>query len=117
MWNPCYGDKNGIVNVSLNIPAKNGEKYSFVRKTVDEKTCNPLKAWHELGEPASLTANQKEIILDASKPFVEVESVVAEDGVVRLDNAVLENGVVYFELLPVTENNDRGYNYERALKA
>ena len=117
MWNPCYGDKKGTINVCLDIPAEDEEKYCLVKKTVDENTCNPLKAWHELGEPAALTAEQKEIILEVSGPFVETEGVKAKAGVIRLDNTVTENGVVYFELLQIKKNNDRGYDYERALMA
>ena len=78
---------------------------------------NPLRAWHELGEPGALTAEQKEIILEVSGPFVETECVKAKAGVIRLDNTVTENGVVYFELLQIKKNNDRGYDYERALRA
>ena len=48
---------------------------------------------------------------------METECVKAEAGVIRLDNTVTENGVVYFELLQIKKNNDRGYDYERALMA
>lgn len=117
IWNPCYGDKAGAIEVNITIPAESGEKYSLVKKTVDEKTCNPLKAWHELGEPAALSTEQKEIILDAAKPFTEVDGILAENNVIRLYNSVSENGVIYFELSPVVKNNDRGYDYDRALNA
>ena len=86
MWNPCYGDKKGTINVCLDIPAEDEEKYCLVKKTVDENTCNPLKAWHELGEPAALTAEQKETVsythLDVYKrqPTVERRTALAATG-------------------------------------
>ena len=92
---------------------------NFINSLIQYSSLTP----HTAGPPtlkresSSFTAEQKEIILEVSGPFVETECVKAKAGVIRLDNTVTENGVVYFELLQIKKNNDRGYDYERALRA
>ena len=84
-------------------------------QTVDEETCNPLKVWHDLGEPSSLNQAQIDLLRRSAVPFVQTERKTAEDKKVSVQVAIRPNGVVYFEVAPVTGGGDRGYDYRRVM--
>ncbi|MDE7298133.1 MAG: xylan 1,4-beta-xylosidase [Lachnospiraceae bacterium] len=57
-WN-CSRVRTGReLELGISLPAEVSGEYALVTKTVDEKTCNPLKLWHDLGEPSSLDEKQ-----------------------------------------------------------
>lgn len=94
--------------------AKDAE-YIIVSKIVDETTCNPLKMWHEMGEPSSLTPAQKELLKEAANPFVCSENTCTENGILTVEQRIEEFGVIYFECTKVNRTNDRGYSYSRSI--
>ena len=98
---------------SFAFPAE-GE-YTLITKTVDEETCDPLKMWHDMGEPANLTKAQKELLRAAAKPLYGSAVISAEQGSADISVTVRRNGVVYFELSPRTFTPDRGYNYDKVI--
>ena len=65
--------------MEFTFPAEQ-EEYCFLTKTVDEETCNPLKVWHDMGEPANLSEEQTKLIRESSRPFVKTERKKQEDG-------------------------------------
>lgn len=108
-WNICekkedYKDKE--LSVSLILPS--GE-YSFVSHIVDETTCNPLKVWHDLGEPSSLNEEQIKLLQNAATPLVTSKR-LSSDGKAGLEFTVKPNGVIYFEIKKSELKPDRGYN-------
>lgn len=103
------------LNLQIAIPSKVSAKYTLITKTVDEKTCNPLKVWHDLGEPANPDYNQFELIRENDKPFVRTSVVESTDGKISLDFEVEEFGLMYFELRGFELKPDRGYDYERVM--
>lgn len=100
--------------LEFTFPAEQ-EEYCFLTKTVDEETCNPLKVWHDMGEPANLSEEQTKLIRESSRPFVKTERKKQEDGNICVELPVNENGVVYFELNAGKVNQDRGYDYDRVV--
>lgn len=90
-------------------------EYIIVSKIVDEETCNPLKMWHEMGEPSSLSPYQKELLKEAANPFVHSENKHTENGILTVEQKVEEFGVVYFECIKVNRSGDRGYSYSRSV--
>lgn len=114
LWNSGRVREGKELSLSFKIPAK-GE-FCLITKTVDEKTCNPLKVWHDLGEPRSLSQEQKELLQASAYPAVHTGRITA-DGEIELKFELEEFGVKYFELRPAPLTPDRGYNYERAIKA
>ncbi len=90
--------------------------YTLVTKTVDEHTCDPLKVWHDLGEPSSPDDEQMELLRSSDKPFIETRLIEAGDGKARFDINVEEFGLVYFELKLVKICPDRGYDYDRVMR-
>ena len=106
------------------------QEYTLVTRTVDEECCNPLKLWHDLGEPHYLTDEQKKFLKDAAKPLISSNIVAADFSgnvsetasgkasdviVAEFDITVKKNGVVYFELNERVFTPDRGYDYERVV--
>lgn len=104
-WNLCV-EECETLDININLPCGEGE-YVLISKTVDEENCNPLKAWHDLGEPSSPTKKQLELILSCSKPLCKTHG--SSDGKVSLQ--LRPNAVIYFEFSKITMKNDRGYDY------
>ncbi len=107
-WNVCekkpdYASKA----LELMIDLDDGE-YTLLKKTVDEKTCNPLKVWDDLGQPRSLSDEQVKLLREAAKPFVETDTLTANKGL-SFEINLTPNGVVYFEIKKLSKNADRGY--------
>lgn len=104
-WNICQVDREDA-ELMLLLPL-NG-KCVLTTETVDETTCNPLKAWHDMGEPASLTDSQLHFLRQAGTPLCQ--TVRIEDGQVKL--TLRENAVVRFNVKPVAPCDDHGYEYD-----
>ncbi len=112
-WN-IAGQGPEQIRVKLSLPAQ-GEEYAVLQKIVDEETCNPLKVWHDLGEPAHLSRAQRKLIREAAVPLVQTERAKAEEGTICVELELKKNGVVYFEINENRVNSDRGYDYRRAV--
>ncbi len=112
-WNIAAKDvtEEGI-QLELSLPVADGE-YCLVTKTVDEKTCNPLKVWHDIGEPAHLGEQERKLLQEAARPLVGTERIQQCKGNVHLELTLGKNAVLYFELNGGKVNSDRGYQYER----
>ena len=92
------------------------EEYVLITNTVDEDGCNPLKIWHDIGEPAHLTKEQTEMIKAGAFPVVATKRLMKVNGKVAFDIELKENGVTYFEIRPVKATPDRGYDYARVMQ-
>lgn len=115
-WNDSRTRTGRELAIRFTVPAGDINEYCLIKKVVDEKTCNPLKLWHELGEPASLTPKQKKLLQEAARPFVCAGQVQAVEHRLSVELEVAEHGVVYFELQPVIKQGDRGYDYDRVMQ-
>ncbi|MDE6675280.1 MAG: xylan 1,4-beta-xylosidase, partial [Acetatifactor sp.] len=98
----------------LELPTR--EEGCLLTQTVAESGCNPLKLWHDLGEPSSLTAQELELLRTAARPYVESRRIAPAEGRAKLTFPVHENGVVYFSWIPGKVRPDRGYSYERVMQ-
>lgn len=114
LWNHISNDrKEEPINFSIDLPVSEGT-FSYVTEVVDEQTCNPLKLWHGMGEPANLTEAQKIFLRQNAYPKAEAKLIEKAKECIAIEECVRENGVVYFELKQVEFNPDRGYHYEKA---
>nr|MCR5684888.1 xylan 1,4-beta-xylosidase [Lachnospiraceae bacterium] len=91
-------------------------EYVLITQTVDEEVCNPLKIWHDIGEPAHLNSEQLELIKAEAYPAVSTKKIQGSSDDVIFDIPVKENGVVYFEIKAVKTVSDRGYDYNRVMQ-
>ena len=102
-WNLCRNGRDSLT-VTLDLPG-DGE-YTLLTSLVDEDTCNPLRAWHDMGEPASLTEGQLRFLRAAGQPRCD-SAIVTEQATLTLG----ANGVMHFHLKPRTVHEDYGYDY------
>ncbi len=103
-WNICKEDREEA-DLSIKLPVTG--KYVLTTEIVDETTCNPLKAWHDMGEPASLTESQLRFLRQAATPLCRTQQM--EDGAFSL--TLKENAVVRFTVSEVKGAPDFGYDY------
>ncbi len=115
-WNAGRKRTGRELEIAAAFPAECGKEYVLITKTVDEETCNPLRMWHDLGEPSSLDERSKKLILSCSSPFVQSRGIRADGEEIQITLMVREYGVVYFELQPVKKTGDRGYDYDRVMQ-
>ena len=114
LWNMTNTRAGYRHEVTLELPGT--EEGCLTTKTVDENTCNPLKIWHDLGEPANPSKEETELIRSAAYPFVKTTRVIPKNGKLQTVLPVEENGVVYFEWKPGKVKSDRGYSYARTMQ-
>ena len=114
-WNHGLKREGKDIVLNINLPADKdcAPEYALVTQTVDETTCNPLKLWHDLGEPSSLSKEEKKLLQEAARPLVKSERLCVSEETVELTLEVSEFGVVYFALKPSTLTSDRGFDYDR----
>lgn len=112
-WNSARTRAGRELEFVLDFPADAEKEYFFLMKTVDEDTCNPLRLWHDMGEPKSLSAEQTKLLQDCARPLVTSARYKEAEGKVSVSFTVSEYGVVYFELKPAAMEGDRGYDYTR----
>lgn len=117
-WNPICEERKATEDVKkklmITLPVNNKE-YCILMKIVDEETCNPLKIWHDLGEPANLRKEQKKLLKEAAKPYLKTNRKKAEDGKLCMEISLDKNAVVYFEVNASDITSDRGYDYSKVV--
>ncbi len=117
---------NGYAGILWNIDGEDEEReysfgfpdggeYTLVCKTVDETCCNPLKLWHDIGEPAYPTKAETELIKSSAQPLVESAVIKTENKNAAVNVRVKKNGVVYFTLTKRSFTPDRGYDYDKVI--
>lgn len=115
-WNLSLERTGRCLELEYHLPLSNETKlYCLLTKTVDERVCNPLRVWHDMGEPAYPTSEQISLLKDASNPLVATQQLKAKDSY-HFTLTLEENAVVYFELGQVTMHSDLGYDYNRVMK-
>lgn len=113
-WNMAEKRSGQVLEFLLELSTQ--EEGCLVTRTVDENCCNPLKVWHDLGEPSSLAPQELELLRMAAWPHVQTRRILPKDGRVELSFSVEEHGVVYFSWNPGRVTPDRGYSYERVMQ-
>jgi len=103
-WNLCREDREPL-EMRIQLPVEG--RHTLLTRTVDEVSCNPLKCWHEMGEPASLSKEQLAFLRQAAQPLAETQIVEKDVHLVLGRNAV-----VHFTLQPYAPSSDYGYDYE-----
>lgn len=116
VYNMCFEEKGSMqLKLTLDVEGKQGADWCLTTKTVDEKHGNPLKNWHEMGEPSHLSKEQLSLLQDAAKPFVQTELIESDGGKLEIILDVDTYGLTWFEVKAVRMNPDRGYDYDRAI--
>lgn len=113
-WNMTNRRAGYDYELTLEIPE--ATEGCLLTRTVDEDCCNPLKVWHDMGEPAYPTEEENALFRTAASPLTKTSHVLAKNGRTRVAMTVRENGVVYFEWKSNAIHSDEGYSYERTMQ-
>lgn len=113
-WNMTNQRAGYDYGLTIEIPE--AEEGCLLTRTVDESCCNPLKVWHDLGEPAYPSGEELEMIKASANPLTKTTRVTGRNGKTEVFLPVLENGVVYFEWKTNRVCPDEGYSYERTMQ-
>lgn len=96
--------------------ADSADGYTLLKETVDPETTNPLKAWHDLGEPAMPCEAQLKILRAAGEPAVATDVLTPVNGELKLALNVKGFGVEWFRITERKLTTDSGYNYKKVIK-
>lgn len=107
VWNLCQATRAPLT-IDLTLPAQGS--MTLCTRTVDERCCNPLKCWHDMGEPASLSRSQLTFLRQSAQPLCQTDILSGADGC-TLHLSLRENAVIHFTLAPRTESGEYGYDY------
>lgn len=103
------------ITLEYHFPGKD-EEYSLITQVVDEEHCNPLKLWHDMGEPAGLSKMQQELLQRGAQPLITSTQLHRQADEVKMSVHMKENTVIYFEMSPIKRKSDRGYDYDRVMQ-
>ena len=104
MWNL----EKEELNIRLSLPGLEGE-WGIVTRTVDMDHGNPLKIWNGMGQPASLTDAQLALLQENDHPHGKAWNEKAGENGICVEQCLVANSVVYFELTPFRKEESRGY--------
>lgn len=118
-YNLCMDSENKelIINLDLEVLNKEAENYTLITRLVDEDHANPLKIWHDLGEPSSLNKEQLKLLRNSASPFISTDVLKNISGNIKTELTLMANSVIWFEIKSMSANSDRGYDYDRGVKA
>ena len=115
-WNLVMGKDEQKLRLLFGLPAERAGEFCLLTETVDETCCNPLKLWHDMGEPHSLSREQLAVLRAGSSPFLATKKLTALKKEIGVSLDLNENAVVYFEIKAAERVGDRGFSYERAVR-
>ncbi|MGF7142100.1 xylan 1,4-beta-xylosidase [Anaerotaenia torta] len=111
-WNPTEEEEDNALVLKYNLDLTNGE-YVLIKKTVDEQSCNPLRAWLDLGSPSNPDKEQYDLIKESARPQVSMERFTVADNPLSIEISLSSNAVCYFELRKIIPETDRGFDRKR----
>ncbi|MBQ8150819.1 MAG: xylan 1,4-beta-xylosidase [Clostridia bacterium] len=108
-WNICQENRDAV---TLNVELPLTGKHVVMQRIVDEECCNPVKVWHEMGEPASLTKEQLAFLKDAGQPLCKTQQANGENGSLSFTLELKQNALVQFTVNRAEGEPDEGYEYQ-----
>ncbi|MBO2517914.1 MAG: xylan 1,4-beta-xylosidase, partial [Clostridiales bacterium] len=104
VWNMCQGEKKEK-KISLKVDRAGG--YLAVLRIVDHDNGNPLRVWHEMGEPCTLSENALRVLKEAAEPAIRAFRMEGD----TLEITLSPNAVIGLELIPECKGMSPGYEY------
>ncbi len=104
--------QDGTEQITLHITVPVDKSFLVVFECVDELHGNPLRVWHQMGEPADLSQEQTEILRNAAVPLSgTVLPVMGKEGA-SFCITLKGQSVVHVRVLPVLPEYDEEYDYQ-----
>jgi len=111
LWNLSGDEKQ----VSVSVPTRAGEDFLLLERIVDGEQGNPLKLWHDLGEPPYPSDDTIQLLREASVPLISSRRVTPDGGRHMLTFRLRPSAVLFFEWKLCPLNPAEGYQYEDAV--
>lgn len=111
LWN--LREEERTVTVSLPVCA--GEECVLLERLVDEEHGNPLKLWHDLGEPPYPADRVLALLREAAVPRVRSERITPDGERQRIGFHLRPHAVLFFEWKTCPLHPDAGYRYAAAV--
>ena len=111
-WNAA---EDGEDEVAINLTLPGEGQYAVLERIVDERHGNPLPLWLAMGQPASLSREQRDFLREAARPEHRAGTIRAEKGKIALMVKLGRYQVTHLRLLPVEAAGDYGYDPEMYL--
>lgn len=115
LWNVDFYNENINIDIELSLENIEDGEYFVLERFVDETHANPLKMWHEMGEPASLSNEQKMLLRKAGEPGIESSNKNTEGGKMNLTFDLKPNELRFVEIKKIKRKSDYGYDYEEVI--
>ena len=115
LWNPDFHLEKKDLPVELEIEGLEDGEYFCFEEIVNEEHGNPLKTWHEMGEPSSPDEAGKKLLRKAAEPEIVSSSKIISGKKAELSFNLSYNELRYFELKKINRSSDRGYDYEAVI--
>ncbi|MBR5066571.1 MAG: xylan 1,4-beta-xylosidase, partial [Lachnospiraceae bacterium] len=115
VWNADLYNEDNNKEIKIDIESLEDGEYFMIEKFVDENHANPLKMWHEMGEPSSMNNEQKNLLRAAAEPGIESSNKIVKDGKISLAFNLNPNELRYFEIKKIKRTSDTGYDYEAVI--
>lgn len=109
-WNASR-DAWQTLDMELALPSESG-RYVVLSEQVSEGAGDPLKMWHEMGEPACLTPAQLARLRGAAHPICSSESLRVEGDTAHVKLSLKEREVLHFTVEKAPLTSEYGYEYE-----
>jgi xylan 1,4-beta-xylosidase len=116
-WNSCVAGEGASSATRYEFPVADNAEQCLIIKRVDEECCNPLKIWHDLGEPAQPSLEELKLIQAGASPRIETRRIAPAGGKALITISLNKDAVAYFELRAAKAHADRGYSYERVMQS
>ena len=108
LWNLCE-DGEKTLEITLTVPMEH--EAAVLMERVDERTCNPLRAWHVMGEPEDLNSEQLAFLRAAGQPSAEILKAEIQDGTATVRLTLDRNALMRIRILPAERRSGAGYDY------
>lgn len=115
IWNLDLHNEGKTKEISFAIEGTDDGEYFVEERFVNETHGNPLKTWHEMGEPASLTKEIADLLKISAEAGFESSNIESKNKEIKLDFILQADEVRYFEIKKIDRKPDNGYNYERVV--
>ena len=107
LWN----DQESKEDIDFTLSVPGAGDWTVWTETVDENTCNPLRAWHRMGEPFDLTDEQLQFLRQCAQPLHQTMVPDCKDGKITVHVRLDKNALMRIRFLPVEKQDDPGYDY------
>lgn len=114
-WNPDFHNEGVVKDIEIEFENLEDGEYFVLEKYVDETHANPLKVWHEMGEPSSLTGDEKILLRQAAELGIDTCNINVQNGRFALSRVLKPNELRYFEIKKINRISDDGYDYEKVI--